>query len=140
MEIGDKRFCSKCSEEYSHYGQRMARCRSCKKAYQREYYRANPESRKKLRRWANDHRSRQRKMIAELKESHGCIDCGVSDHRVLDFDHLPEYSKEHTVSKMISSGFSDESVLREVAKCAVRCSNCHRIKTYERLSACGENG
>jgi hypothetical protein len=60
-----------------------------------------------------------------------CIDCGFSDIRVLEFDHVRSY-KRNDVSRLLTSGATCESILSEIAKCEVRCANCHRIKTMER--------
>lgn len=65
-----------------------------------------------------------------LKEKSGCLDCGIKNPIVLDFDHLRD--KKYNVAKMLSHGFSEKKFLEEIAKCEVRCSNCHRIKTAER--------
>lgn len=57
---------------------------------------------------------------------HPCVDCGESDPIVLDFDHVRGEKKEN-VSKRVR--VSLEAVILEIAKCEVRCANCHRRKT-----------
>lgn len=64
--------------------------------------------------------------------SSGCIDCGSKDLRVLEFDHV-RGSKVDSIANMISNGTIKHLVLDEIAKCEVRCKNCHAIKTYECL-------
>lgn len=79
------------------------------------------------------HRQKQqfKKKLAELKESVGCTDCGISNHIVLDFDHIRD--KKYNVSRMIHDGFSWKAILKEIEKCEVVCANCHRIRTHSRL-------
>ncbi len=60
----------------------------------------------------------------------GCADCGELDLDVLDYDHV-RGEKVNTVSALFSSG-SIESVRAEIAKCEVRCANCHRKITRKR--------
>lgn len=55
-----------------------------------------------------------------------CVDCGESDPIVLTFDHLSD--KITDVAKMIQS-YSWAAVEREIAKCDVRCFNCHMRRT-----------
>ena len=67
-------------------------------------------------------------LVAYLRE-HPCVDCGVGDPIVLEFDHLRD--KKFS----ISSGLQDrnwQSVLDEIAKCDVVCANCHRRRTAQR--------
>ena len=81
------------------------------------------------------HRQKQqfKKKLSDLKSSLGCFDCGENNHIVLDFDHLRD--KKYNVSRMVHDGFSWKAILKEVEKCQVVCANCHRIRTYNRLSA-----
>jgi hypothetical protein len=74
---------------------------------------------------------RFQKFINQLKIESGCIDCGYKEHPVaLDFDHKPGTVKCFPIGN--GNSRSREKVLEEIAKCEVRCSNCHRIRTYER--------
>jgi hypothetical protein len=65
---------------------------------------------------------------AELAD--GCVDCGVDDVRVLEFDHID--SKRFNVTKGAWLGYSVERLRSEIERCAVRCTNCHRLRTAER--------
>jgi hypothetical protein len=70
--------------------------------------------------------------LVEIKQASGCVDCGENNHIVLDFDHLRD--KKYNISRMIHDGFSWKAILKEIKKCEVVCANCHRIRTYVRLT------
>jgi hypothetical protein len=71
------------------------------------------------------------KFVTELKLKMGCIDCGYRDHpAALDFDHLPGFEKRGGIARMM--GYHRNTLLAEIAKCEVVCSNCHRIRTWKR--------
>jgi hypothetical protein len=59
---------------------------------------------------------------------HACVDCGEGDVLVLDFDHVRGVKIMH-VGEMISRERSLAMLKAEIAKCDVRCANCHRRKT-----------
>ena len=79
-------------------------------------------------------RLRNRKYIRELKESGECVDCRIKDWRVLDYDHLPGTKKLFEISVAPERGYSIQKISDEIAKCELRCANCHRIITVERAS------
>lgn len=61
------------------------------------------------------------------------MDCGGSfPYYVMDFDHRPGEEKLYVVNKMPGRHGLDRIKI-EVAKCDVVCSNCHRVRTHERL-------
>lgn len=68
--------------------------------------------------------------VRDYLATHPCVDCGIDDIRVLDFDHLQD--KEANVTVLARSGVSLQRLQTEIDKCEIRCSNHHRIKTYER--------
>jgi hypothetical protein len=81
-----------------------------------------------------DHYDKQefKNRLAKIKEKSGCVDCGINNHIILDFDHLKD--KKYNISRMIHNGFSWAAIKKEIAKCEVVCANCHRIRTHDRLT------
>lgn len=75
----------------------------------------------------------KRRWVCEYLIEHPCVDCGEPDILVLEFDHRGDITKHANVSTMINSTYSLARVQEEVAKCDVRCANCHKRKTYERF-------
>ena len=75
-------------------------------------------------------RARIRAHITAHLKANPCVDCGETDAIVLEFDHL--HSKDFNISDAARKGVSIKKLNDEIAKCEVRCSNCHRRKTYER--------
>ena len=68
-----------------------------------------------------------RQYLISYLTSHPCTDCGETDIIVLEFDHIE--SKEIGISKAVNRGWSLKKIQNEIAKCVVRCANCHRRKT-----------
>ena len=69
-----------------------------------------------------------RSKLAVYLAEHPCIDCGIIDIRVLDLDHV-HGTKREAIARMVRMGYSWATIETEIAKCEVRCANCHRIKT-----------
>lgn len=75
-------------------------------------------------------RSIRRRMVIDAK-NRPCADCGIQYHRsVMEFDHLPEFTKNFGLSWW--SAHSRKEIRAELDKCEVVCSNCHRIRTWNR--------
>ena len=81
------------------------------------------------------HRQTVAEVLRELhlyKEKSGCTDCrNHFPHYVLEFDHLPGMKKIDVVYRVLKN-YGEEMAWKEVAKCEVVCSNCHKIRTYNR--------
>jgi hypothetical protein len=63
-----------------------------------------------------------------IKLKSGCVDCGYNAHpAALHFDHIDPLAKSFT----IAAGWSRAKHLleAEIAKCEVRCANCHAVRT-----------
>lgn len=74
-----------------------------------------------------------RENLLNYFKTHPCIKCGETNPIVLDFDHRSEDEKKYGISKMIYS-YNWDTILAEIEKCDVLCSNCHRIRTSEQFS------
>lgn len=76
-------------------------------------------------------RERLQETRKELQQFLGgkCIDCGLTDWRLLDFDHKDPKHKLFNISQKLHLPIAE--LLIEVKKCELRCPNCHRIKTVE---------
>lgn len=76
------------------------------------------------------HGERRTRLLNRIKLDAGCVDCGYNDHpSALDFDHKDGQNKSFNIG--VDRKRSLVSVLTEIEKCEVRCSNCHRIRTAE---------
>ena len=110
-------------------GTRQARCRVCHAKYRHEHYVRNRDRyiRQEVAR-IRGYRDENRLLIREYLRAHPCVDCGESDIVVLDFDHRDPAAKTHNVI-LLAMHKPWTRVLLEIAKCDVRCANCHRRKT-----------
>lgn len=107
-------------------------CRVCYVEYRRQHYASNKDYYKRKAKKHNkirkeQNQSRYRQYLAERS----CVDCGISDWRVLEADHLPKFDKSENISKMLPS-WSWATIEVELQKCEIVCANCHRIRTYTR--------
>jgi len=108
---------------------RQSRCRSCIKIYKDKHYRTNKNAYVvKAARWNKEYKQRIREFLFAYLEAHPCVDCGENDYRVLDFDHV-RGTKVKDISRMIANKYAQTMIEAEIAKCEVRCANCHRRKT-----------
>lgn len=106
-----------------------AYCKPCQRMYSRAHYLRNKVKHNYRRREnQREYRIRNRRFLAEVLFNASCVDCGESDPIVLEFDHIAG-TKRYDISKMIYIGSSIASLREELAKCVVRCANCHRRKT-----------
>lgn len=79
-------------------------------------------------------RREKRDKLDSLKLLRGCVDCGYNVRpEPLEFDHLPQYEKSFTIGAAVSAGTPWQAILEEIEKCEVVCSNCHRIRSVDRL-------
>lgn len=135
----DTKICTKCEEgkaltdfalsSRSKDG-RQQHCRTCNNKAGRKNYLENKD---RYYRNAKKRDKEMRERIRELK-SVPCADCGQKfDAVCMDFDHLPDFEKSHNISYMIRHRMAWEKIEAEIAKCEVVCSNCHRLRTRDRL-------
>lgn len=103
-------------------------CKECNKEFHKNHYQKN--KRKYLE--ANEKRKTEnKKWFKEYKSKLFCEVCGENHIAVLDFHHKDRDLKLKNISEMIHSCFSQEKIKKEIEKCKVLCSNCHRKLHYE---------
>lgn len=130
----------KAEKEESEYNKNKSRkdglntlCKDCSQKRSRRYYEEKGEEHKKnVIRRNKKHRKALQEFILDYLSSNPCKDCGNSDLRVLEFDHLPEFEKKRDISRMIAASVSISTLQSEIIKCEVVCCNCHKIRTYSR--------
>lgn len=109
----------------------QSQCRSCQRAWYKDYYHNVPKEKERLLKKNAEIRLILRNKIQEIKESNPCADCGnYFPYYVMDFDH--QRDKQYSVANMVSLG-SWELIEKEILKCELVCSNCHRIRTHSPL-------
>lgn len=109
-----------------------AHCKECSRSYIKNHYNNNKDYYlKKARKRNLKIRDEVREFVRQYLKKHPCVDCGEEDILVLEFDHL--HDKLLSISKMISGYNHLEQVKLEIAKCEVRCANCHRRKTAKQF-------
>jgi hypothetical protein len=73
---------------------------------------------------------RNARLVWERLAEGYCVDCGEIDVLFLQFDHRGR--KTTDVSRLVGNGCPPSRLADELAKCDIRCANCHRRRTAER--------
>jgi hypothetical protein len=103
-------------------------CKICNRIRQNKRYANSATVRANQKEIHRKRRIRFSNFIYNYYKTHPCVDCGNSDPRVLQLDHV-RGAKSYNVARM--SHCSMAKIEAEIAKCEVRCANCHSIKTAE---------
>ncbi len=98
-------------------------CAECNKLNLKEHYQDNKE-------YYSDKKDKQKLTIKdyinEIKEVSKCSRCPEDDIACLDFHHEGNDIKEFNLADAITNGYSIDKIKKEIEKCIVLCSNCHR--------------
>lgn len=71
-------------------------------------------------------RQRALKKLAVEYKGNKCEDCGIIDNQcIYDFHHIDPNTKDFSVSQLRVTMWS-EKIQKELDKCLLLCSNCHR--------------
>ncbi|MFL6214104.1 MAG: hypothetical protein ACJ74J_09465 [Blastocatellia bacterium] len=109
---------------------RSPTCRNCMRLYIRKHYENNTAYYiAKARQRRKAYREATYKLLFEYLSLHPCVDCAETDPTVLEFDHIKQETKSSCISEMIRGQRPWRIILKEIAKCEVRCANCHRRRT-----------
>lgn len=66
----------------------------------------------------------------EFKKALKCSRCEENHPATLDCHHINPNEKDYNISHMINR-FSKSRILKELEKCIILCSNCHRKYHYD---------
>lgn len=98
-------------------------CKSCKKIKSRE---AHEKRRDEIRHNRKERKSKIKKWFDEYRSNLKCAHCPENHIACLDFHHLNKDEKYREVSWLVAQGWGIEVIEKEIEKCIVLCSNCHR--------------
>ena len=73
---------------------------------------------------------RNKNFVYEYLHKNPCVNCGITDIRVLEFNHIKP-GKVADVTDLMHRGVSIRRITEEIDKCEVRCRNCHKERTWE---------
>jgi len=116
--------------KYPNREYRVRKCRACVRELSRTYYLRDAAT-YKARAAANNKvtKARNRERLRELLSNAQCMDCGIQDVCVLEFDHPEPADKRYEISHLVRKAFSWSTISSEIAKCDLVCANCHRRRT-----------
>lgn len=109
-------------------GKKSKTCKNCTKQDSKQHYRLNKDyyfERNKTK------RKRNQEWLNEYKSTLTCVKCGQNHIATIDFHHADSSSKDFDIGSALNKGVSRNTILKEIEKCIVLCSNCHRILHWE---------
>ena len=101
-------------------------CRACQAKYRKAHYEKNRQ--KYIDKAIVNKEIYKREYYVWLSKQH-CVDCGNSDIRVLEQDHLSD--KLFSIANKVGT-VKLKTLMKELDKCETVCANCHRIRTTTR--------
>ena len=110
------------------YG-RTAKCKKCISIKHNKWMRDNSEKHNK---WRKEAIKKKQDKLAEYIGGRVCVHCGFTHDTFtpFDFHHINPSEKEVSISDAICRSWAN--LIKEVDKCVLLCSNCHRIE-HERI-------
>ena len=133
------KICTQCSvekplTEYNKHSRRkdghQATCRNCQKERNNWHYANNPKYKERIKRNNKKHKTACKKWLMEYKCTLSCLKCGENHPATLDFHHTDPKEKDISVSDKFRVYATIPLLKKEIAKCIVLCSNCHRIEHH----------
>jgi hypothetical protein len=96
--------------------------------YSKSYYEKN---KKEVIQKINEKKRAHREWFTAFKSTLKCTVCGEDRPATLDFHHTDPKKTNKKVHKLVSDGHTRIRIQKEIDKCIVLCSNCHRIHHHE---------
>lgn len=108
-------------------GKLQSHCKECQSKYHKKHYLDNKKYYGNKRKLNNrKYRTMGKKFIDEYKSNSCCYFCKENTPCCLDFHHLDPNAKDSNISQMKGHARNIETIMKEIDKCLVICSNCHR--------------
>lgn len=85
------------------------------------------ENKEEYLRRSKENRAEKREWLKEYKSKLECDECGENRSACLEFHHKNPEEKFKNVSEMTLQSYSIERIKKEIDKCRVLCSNCHKV-------------
>ena len=98
-------------------------CKLCQRAVSAEWYKNNKKRQQKN---VQLNKQRLKECLVEHKRRLSCSVCSESESICLDFHHLDPKEKDFNIAEASFNGKGWSTILKEINKCVVLCSNCHR--------------
>lgn len=124
--------CTRCgiAKDETHFHKRaaakdglQAHCKLCEKEKHRSQY---LQAKRKIITRTITRRNQLTQAYKDWKSLQKCARCGEQDEVCLDLHHLDPTEKEYSISVLARDSFGSEKWQRELDKCVILCSNCHR--------------
>jgi hypothetical protein len=93
----------------------------------RRWYSNNKESEKNH---VKKRKEKIRKWFENYKSNLKCAICSENHLATLEFHHNSN-NKENGIADMTHNGYSIDKIKKEIEKCEILCSNCHRKEHYK---------
>lgn len=136
----EDKFCNGCSlnkplTSFAKKGNGLqSRCKDCQNLYHKQHYKDNVKSYKDKAKIRNKKSTEKFRQFIRDKKDKPCQDCGIKyPYYVMDFDHRPGEIKCFNIANLAKTQPRLEIVIEEINKCDIVCSNCHRIRTHNRI-------
>lgn len=99
-------------------------CRSCSQKRSKKYYKENKEKHKSVIFKRNKSIIKRNTEYVNKIKLNGCVYCEEKEPCCIDFHHIK--GKKYPISRLVKQGYSIETIDKEIEKCILVCSNCHR--------------
>ena len=111
---------------------RSGLCKEHRREYVKQHYRENKD--KYIAKAVKSNKAygeRNRQWLIGYLRTKEWVDCGNTDIEVLQFDHRVREEKTKMVYKFLHSNLA--RLQEEVAKCDIRCANCHMKRSRRQM-------
>ena len=132
--------CTKCNKfkAFSEFNKKGSgyqySCKQCNSEYLKQHYKDNKQYYSDK---SKNYKTKSKEFIWEIKCNSKCVVCGYNNPASLDFHHRDPKVKEINISYICRYGWSEERILKEIDKCDILCSNCHREFHHKEGSSSG---